>query len=244
MRIPRLYLDAPLQAHSRCTLDEPTAHHVARVLRMKTGQAVQLFDGRGREFQGVIASVEKRSVNVDLQEPIERNTESPLQIHLGQGISKGERMDFTLQKSVELGVTHITPLWTAYCQVNLDAKRVEKRMEHWRRVIISACEQCGRNVLPTLWPPQSLDQWIKQLPEQGLGLILDPQQPETMKSLSAPNGPVYLAIGPEGGLNEDEITLARKNGFHGLCLGPRILRTETAALAALAAMQLQWGDFR
>lgn len=244
MRNTRLYLDTRLVPGTEVELDERGAHHVARVLRMKPGAPLQLFDGRGNEADAHLASVEKRRVSARIEALLDRNAESPLRLVLGQGISRGERMDFTLQKSVELGVTRIVPLWTEHSQVQLDEKRLEKRMEHWRGVIISACEQSGRNVLPELTAPVRLSEWVAELNGEELGLLLDPLQSASLAELSAPVGLVRLLVGPEGGLSDGEAGCAREAGFVGVRLGPRILRTETAALATLAALQALWGDFR
>lgn len=244
MRITRLYLDTRLIPDTEVELDERGAHHVARVLRMKPGAPLRLFDGRGNEADACLARVEKRRVSASIETLLDRKVESPLQLALGQGISRGERMDFTLQKSVELGVTRIVPLWTEHSQVQLDEKRLEKRMEHWRGVIISACEQCGRNVLPELTTPVRLSEWVAELDGEELGLLLDPLQSASLADLSAPVGVVRLLVGPEGGLSDSEVRAAREAGFVGVRLGPRILRTETAALATLAALQALWGDFR
>lgn len=244
MRDTRLYLDAPLLPDTEMELDERGAHHVGRVLRMKTGARLRLFDGRGNEAEACLVSVEKRRVSARIGVLLDRAVESPLRLVLGQGISRGERMDFTLQKSVELGVSRIVPLWTEHSQVQLEGQRLDKRMEHWRGVIISACEQSGRNVLPELATPVRLSEWVAELDGEELGLLLDPLQSATLAELPAPGGVVRLLVGPEGGLSDSETGRAREAGFVGVRLGPRILRTETAALATLAALQALWGDFR
>lgn len=244
MRSTRLYLDIPLVPGTEVDLDERSAHHVARVLRMKAGMPVQLFDGRGKEAVVCLELVDKRRVRARIEALLDRAVESPLPLVLGQGISRGERMDFTLQKSVELGVQCIVPLWTEHSQVQLDAARLAKRMEHWRGIIISACEQCGRNVLPQLLLPMPLREWVGELASGETGLLLDPMQSTRLAALQAPAGTVRLLAGPEGGLSAAECQWAREAGFTGIALGPRILRTETAALAALAALQTLWGDFR
>ena len=244
MRITRLYLDSSLVPDTEVELDERSAHHVARVLRMKAGTPLQLFDGRGTEVLATLASADKRHVRVSIEAVLGSRSESPLRLVLGQGISKGERMDFTLQKSVELGVSCIVPLWTEHSQVQLDAARLAKRMEHWRGVIISACEQCGRAVLPDLQPPLKLPEWLGGRVAGDLGLLLDPGQSASLAGLKPPMGAVRLLIGPEGGLSDLERQWARNAGYAGIRLGPRVLRTETAALAALAALQTLWGDFR
>jgi 16S rRNA (uracil1498-N3)-methyltransferase len=244
VRITRLYLDSSLVPGTEVELDERSAHHVARVLRMKTGAPLQLFDGHGVEASARLASLDKRRVSALVEAVQHRTIESPLRLVLGQGISKGERMDFTLQKSVELGVACIVPLWTEHSQVQLDATRLAKRMDHWRGVVISACEQSGRSLLPELRAPMTLPEWLAEPINDDLGLLLDPGQATSLAGLQPPTGAVRLLVGPEGGLSEAERDMARNNGFTGVRLGPRILRTETAALAALAALQVLWGDFR
>jgi 16S rRNA (uracil1498-N3)-methyltransferase len=240
MRIPRIYQTQRLAENSRITLEEGAARHVARVLRLGPGTPLRLFDGRGGEYAATIVESDKREVNVAVGNFTEVEVESTLSLTLAQGISKGERMDFTIQKAVELGVQRIVPLQTERSVVNLKGERRDKKLEHWRGVIISACEQCGRNTLPELLPMQSLSSWLEK-PRQGSGLLLDHRADSTIDSLSRPDA-VTLLIGPEGGLSEGERQQARAAGYTGLRLGPRVLRTETAALTALAALQSRWGD--
>jgi 16S rRNA (uracil1498-N3)-methyltransferase len=240
MRIPRIYQTQRLAENSRITLEEGAARHVARVLRLGPGAPLRLFDGRGGEYAATIVESDKREVNVAVGNFTEVEVESTLSLTLAQGISKGERMDFTIQKAVELGVQRIVPLQTERSVVNLKGERRNKKLEHWRGVIISACEQCGRNTLPELLPMQSLSSWLEK-PRQGSGLLLDHRAGSTIDSLSRPDA-VTLLIGPEGGLSEGERQQARAAGYTGLRLGPRVLRTETAALTALAALQSRWGD--
>lgn len=240
MRIPRIYQTQRLAENSRITLEEGAARHVARVLRLGPGAPLRLFDGRGGEYAATIVESDKREVNVAVGNFTEVEVESTLSLTLAQGISKGERMDFTIQKAVELGVQRIVPLQTERSVVNLKGERRDKKLEHWRGVIISACEQCGRNTLPELLPMQSLSSWLEK-PRQGSGLLLDHRAGSTIDSLSRPDA-VTLLIGPEGGLSEGERQQARAAGYTGLRLGPRVLRTETAALTALAALQSRWGD--
>lgn len=240
MRIPRIYQAQRLVENSRITLEEGAARHVARVLRLGQGAPLRLFDGRGGEFAATIVESSKREVNVTVGEYSGAEVESPLGMTLAQGISKGERMDFTIQKAVELGVQRIVPLQTERSVVNLKGERRDKKLEHWRGVIISACEQCGRNTLPELLPMQSLCAWL-ETPLRGSGLLLDHRADSTIGSLSRPDA-LTLLIGPEGGLSEGERHAARAAGYTGLRLGPRVLRTETAALAALSALQSRWGD--
>ncbi|MFT3741740.1 MAG: 16S rRNA (uracil(1498)-N(3))-methyltransferase [Gammaproteobacteria bacterium] len=240
MRIPRVYLPETLQTGARFTLPEVSRQHLLRVLRLKTGNRLQVFDGQGNEYQAMLLDDKIGIIEIleDIPNPIQ---ESPLTIQLGQGISRGEKMDFTLQKAVELGVNVITPLFTVYSGVTLTAERLEKRMEHWQGVIQHACEQCGRAVMPELRPAMQLSQWLTNLQAE-LKLVLAPTGSHHLKQLSAAAS-VALLVGSEGGLHADEIQLAIRHQFVDVQLGPRILRTETAALAAVSALQTLWGDF-
>jgi 16S rRNA (uracil1498-N3)-methyltransferase len=212
------------------------------VLRLGPGAELILFDGHGGDYLATLAMIAKREVVAEVGEHRQRECESPLGVTLAQGVSKGERMDFTIQKAVELGVQQIVPLSTERSVVNLKGERLERKMVHWQGVIISACEQCGRNTLPRLMPMQTLSAWLSHR-VNGTGLLLDHRAEETVPSLKRPNE-VTMLIGPEGGLSERERESAYAAGYLGLRLGPRILRTETAALTALAALQSYWGDLR
>jgi 16S rRNA (uracil1498-N3)-methyltransferase len=240
MRIPRIFHPEPLEPDSRVTLDDSAARHVAKVLRLAEGSPLTLFDGSGGEYPASIVSVAKRSVEVQLGHRLDVEVESPLHITLAQGVSKGDRMDFTIQKAVELGVSRIVPLNTERSVVNLKGERLEKKLAHWKGVIISACEQCGRNSMPELLPLQPLPSWL-QSDANGTRLLLDHRATETVASLQ-PKGEITLLIGPEGGLSQKEREQAFFLGYTGLRLGPRVLRTETAALTALAALQSRFGD--
>lgn len=240
MRIPRIFHPDPLEPDSRVALDDSAARHVAKVLRLAEGSPLTLFDGSGGEYPASIVSVAKRSVEVQLGHRLDVEVESPLQITLAQGVSKGDRMDFTIQKAVELGVSRIVPLNTERSVVNLKGERLERKLAHWKGVIISACEQCGRNSMPELLPLQPLHSWL-QSDANGTRLLLDHRATETVASLQ-PKGEITLLIGPEGGLSQKEREQAFSLGYTGLRLGPRVLRTETAALTALAALQSRFGD--
>ncbi len=243
MRTIRIFHPSPITAHSSVQLCDSAAGHVARVLRLQAGDPIELFDGRGGAYRAELSSVDKRVVSAAILEHIDTECESPLPIHLGQAVSRGDKMDFTIQKSVELGVTEITPLLSERCGVKLDAKRWAKKLEHWQQVAISACEQCGRNRIPLLHPPLSLSEWLAQ-PHTQLALTLHPRQATPLASLTdIPADGVRLLVGPEGGLTDEEISAALASGFRTTLLGPRILRTETAALAAIAALQVRFGDF-
>ena len=240
MRIPRIYHSSAVALNQEFALDDEAANHVGRVLRMQAGAELQLFNGDGLNYQAQIIESGKKQVRVKVISSQSNPVESPLRIHLGQGISRGDRMDFAIQKAVELGVTEITPLFTERCGVKLDAERLQKRTEQWQKIAISACEQSGRSVVPTVHVAQNLDKWLAQ-PTEDLRLTLDPWAKDTIKTLT-PVQAVRLVIGPEGGFSDREITLTTQAGFVAVQLGPRVLRTETAALTAISALQLQMGD--
>ena len=239
MRLSRFFIDAPLSlgAHE---LPEAQAHYIGRVLRMAEGDAVQVFDGSGQEFRGTLAEVGKKRVLVQLNEQFAGQVESPLRIHLGQGLSRGERMDWAIQKATELGVNEITPIFSERCEVRLKDERADKRLLHWRQVAISACEQCGRSTVPVIHPPLLLADWLKQA-EAELKLVLHPVA-EPLVSHARPQTLAFL-IGPEGGLSDAEVEQAKTAAYHAARLGPRVLRTETAPVVALAVAQQLWGDF-
>ena len=241
MRITRIFHDGELSTASQYSLSSEAANHLFRVLRMQTGQTLHLFNGLGGEYVAQISEISKKGVLVTTTEKLENECESPLAIHLGQGISRGEKMDLTIQKATELGVAEITPLLTERCGVKLNAERWEKKCQHWQKVAISACEQSGRNRIPVVHPPQPLAQWLAENSD-ALCLNLHPRAQYSIKTLPTPQHGVRLLIGPEGGLSPDEIELASQNHFEGIRLGPRVLRTETGALAAIAALQAQFGD--
>lgn len=239
MRLSRFFIDAPLSLGQHA-LPEAQAHYIGRVLRHAAGDAVQLFDGSGQEFLGELIEVGKKTVRVELRESFAGLAESPLAIHLGQGLSRGERMDWAIQKATELGATEITPIISERCEVRLKDERTDKRMAHWRQIAISACEQCGRSVLPLIHPPIALAGWLQQI-EAELKLVLHPiAQPWASH---APPRSLAMLIGPEGGLTEAEVEQAQGAGFHAARLGPRVLRTETAPVVALSVAQQLWGDF-
>jgi len=239
MRLSRFFIDAPLSLGQH-ELPEAQAHYIGRVLRHAVGDAVQLFDGSGQEYRGELIEVGKKSVRVELTEQFSGLGESPLRVHLGQGLSRGERMDWAIQKATELGAAEITPIVSERCEVRLKDERADKRMSHWRQVAISACEQCGRSVLPQINPPQLLADWLTQV-EAELKLVLHPVA-SPLQSHAKP-GTLAFLIGPEGGLSEAEVQRATDSGFHPARLGPRVLRTETAPVVALAVAQQLWGDF-
>ena len=242
MATTRIYVDLDLTTGETFELPEAAGHHVARVLRMKIDDSLILFNGQGGEYNSQIPSLHKSKVQVEIISFDDIERESSIQIELFQGLSKGEKMDFTIQKAVELGVNKIVPLITTYSNVKLDPKRLEKKLEHWRKVIISACEQCGRNKIPELGNVTKLDDGITES-EADLKLILAPDAEETLSNLTDKPETISIVIGPEGGLSRSEIESLTKNGYIGIQLGSRILRTETAALATIAALQNQLGDY-
>lgn len=244
MRIPRIYLPRPLASGDDVALDEAAARHVIRVLRLKPGAPLMVFNGEGEEYRATVTAADPRSAQLRIEAPVERTSESPLQVTLAQGVSRGERMDYTLQKAVELGVAHIVPLITERCQVRLEGERRERRRRHWLGVIAGAAEQSGRTCLPGLAQIESLPDWLAEVagPDDDYRLVLDPTAAQGLSDLGRTARTVTLLIGPEGGLSGAEVAGARRAGFEPIRLGPRVLRTETAAVAALAAIQSLWGD--
>ncbi|GMR07284.1 MAG: 16S rRNA (uracil(1498)-N(3))-methyltransferase [Gammaproteobacteria bacterium] len=241
MRIPRIFLEASLSAESTVNLSDDAITHIIRVLRLKAGASLIVFNGEGGEYMAVLDSTDRRHATITISRHLNRNPESPLRVQLAQGISKGERMDYTIQKSVELGISRIIPIFTQRSVVNLQGQRLHKRRQHWQGVVQSACEQCGRNLLPEVASPQQFDEWITTT-DSGMKLLLDPESSMHINDLHTPDGVITLLVGPEGGLGNSEREQARDCGFTGISLGPRILRTETAALTALAVMHSLWGD--
>nr|WP_086940307.1 16S rRNA (uracil(1498)-N(3))-methyltransferase [Thaumasiovibrio occultus] len=241
MRVPRIYHPELLPAQGKVMLDEDAANHVGRVLRMQAGQAVLLFDGSDAEFPAVITNASKKHVEVEIQERVENSLESPLDLHLGQVVSRGEKMEFTIQKSVELGVNTITPLISERCGVKLNADRFDKKLQQWQKIAIAACEQSGRNRVPEIRPIMSLEAWCAE-DYDGLKLNLHPRAPYSINTLPGPVTKVKLLIGPEGGLSAEEIAMTETHQFEETLLGPRVLRTETAALTAITALQVRFGD--
>ncbi len=241
MRVSRLYTTATLSTGKTIELDEDNGHYVRTVLRLKKDTDIILFNGNGGEYLGSISEVSRKAVLIDIKQWIERNVESPLIVTLGLGISRGDRMDFTVQKAVELGVNHITPLLTEHCVVQLKGEKRPQRLLHWQKIAQHAAEQSGRTLVPPLIDIHHLQHWVGQ--QQGLKVFLDPYATTSLAELSPINGQVTLLTGPEGGFTDQERELAKAAGFIPVSMGKRILRTETASLAALAAVQMLWGDF-
>ncbi|OOE38947.1 16S rRNA (uracil(1498)-N(3))-methyltransferase [Salinivibrio kushneri] len=241
MRIPRIYHPAPLPEQGTVILSDEAANHLGRVLRMQAEQPILLFDGSGAQFPATLTQVSKKQVSATITARESYSVESPLDFELGQVISRGEKMEFTIQKSVELGVNTITPLFSARCGVKLNAERLEKKRQQWQKIAIGACEQSGRNVVPTINPVINLDAWCQQTFE-GLKLNLHPRASYSINTLPDAPQKLRLLIGPEGGLSDDEIAMTREHNFEEILLGPRVLRTETAALTAITALQVRFGD--
>lgn len=244
MQRHRIYTDQPLQPGTELVLEAGAARHLVQVLRLKAGAGITLFNGDGHDYSACLIEVSRRTTLARVEGRLEPAEAPPaLRIELALGISKGERMDFAIQKAVELGVTAITPLITERCVVRLPGDRQEKRLNHWQQVLIAACEQSGRRHVPALNPVLKLDDWLRSGTARS-GLLLDHRAGQALHQLQPPKGEVTLLIGPEGGLSTTERTQAVAAGFTGVRLGPRVLRTETAPLAAIAAIQTLWGDFR
>jgi 16S rRNA (uracil1498-N3)-methyltransferase len=242
VRLTRVYVEAALASGSQCRIDGSAANHIVRVLRLDVGAAVTLFDGTGGEYAARIQSLRKDAVLVEVGAHAATERESPLDVTLAQGISRGERMDWVIQKATELGVRCIIPLMTSRSVVRLDARQAEKKSQHWRGISIAACEQCGRNRLPELTPPRELQEFLaSQAPKDAMRLLLAPAGDLRIGDIKALEK-IILLIGPEGGLAPEEASAALARGYLGVRLGPRILRTETAAIAALAALQQAFGD--
>ena len=243
MRIPRIYIDQDLRPGREVRLPDQAGEHVARVLRLDRGAPLILFNGDGCEFDATLASLAKHAVTAQIQSVREVDRESPLKLTLAQGIARGEKMDWILQKATELGVARIVPIVTERTEVKLDEERTGRRMAHWTQVVAGACEQSGRTRLPALEAPQRMDRWLAALADTAaLRLALLPEGDVTLRQFPQMENGAILAVGPEGGFSENDIALLKQVGFHGLRLGPRILRTETAGLAALAALQAMAGD--
>jgi len=241
MRIPRIYHPSTLKNEQTISLTDDVANHVGRVLRMSIGDKLELFDGSNTIFDAEIIAVSKKSVNVKINQSQFSDKESPLHLHLGQVISRGEKMEFTIQKSVELGVNVITPLLSERCGVKLDAERMNKKRQQWQKIAIAACEQCGRNQIPVINEVQSLEFWCMET-DNGLKLNLHPRATHSINTLPDDIKQIRLLIGPEGGLSAQEIEMTAHYGFTDILLGPRVLRTETAALTAITALQTRFGD--
>ena len=240
--MPRFYLADALQPGQNISLPENVIRHL-HVLRVREGEEITLFNGNGHSYPTRLLSLAKRQAVAEVLSEQTVDNESPLAISLIQAVSSGERMDFTLQKSVEMGVTEIFPVTSARSIVKLSGERAEKRQERWQEIVIAACEQCGRNRIPTVHPLLPLSQRLQQLPQSDVRLLMGLHHPTSLKAIQPAPQRITLMIGPEGGWSPEEEAAAFQTGFQSILLGKRELRTETAALAAIAAMQTLWGDF-
>ena len=241
MRLTRSHVDAPLQVGDEITLPDDVAAHLLRVLRLQQGDACVLFDGSGHDYEARITAIAKREARAQVLSARRVDNESPLRITLLQGIARGEKMDWILQKATELGVARILPVSSDRSEVKLDAQRADKRLAHWRGIVVSACEQSGRAVVPDVVAPQALAQAASS--RTGRGFILDPFAEASLAALQAAAlRECTIAIGPEGGWSPRDREHLLAAGFEGLRLGPRVLRTETAGIAAIAALQARFGD--
>lgn len=242
MRVPRIYQAiAPLQLGQIYQLDDEAAAHIGRVLRMSEGEHIALFNGDGNDYLAQITQASKKNITVTIISGEENASESGLHLHLGQVISRGDRMEFTIQKSVELGVNTITPLFSERCGVKLTGERLDKKIQQWQKIVISACEQSGRSIVPEVRPAMNVADWCQE-PSQALKLNLHPRAAHGINGLTLPIPRVRLLIGPEGGLSSEEIMMTERCDFTDVLLGPRVLRTETASLTAITALQLTFGD--
>ena len=240
MQTPRIYQDTPIAQSVQ--LGPQAMQHVVKVLRLTTGDSIILFNGDNHEYFGELEILDKRTALVHIKNKILHDRESPLKIHLAQGIARGAKMDLIIQKAVELGVNEITPVFTKRCNVKLEQERGEKRLVHWQSVAISAAEQCGRNHITIIHPPMDLSEYLNHIPEHVQRFVLSHRAQQKLKDLSLVAKQITLLIGPEGGLAPEELLLAQTHHFIPILLGPRILRTETAALVAVSLLQAQLGD--
>jgi len=238
MRSHRFYTAIELLENSSLDLPPDAAHHCAQVLRYKIGDALTIFNGDGFDYHAQIEQIEKKKCRVKISQRYHPKNESPLKIHLVQGIARGDKMDLIIQKSIELGVTEITPLFSERCNVKLDGKRLDKKLNHWKNVIISACEQSGRAVIPALNAPLAVEQ-LNSIQDDLI--YLEPTATQSIKEIAIENS-ATLVIGPEGGFSEKDLQKLNSVNAHGVTIGPRILRTETAGLSAVSILQSLFGD--
>ena len=245
MSTPRLFSPIQLRANAMLSFDAEQAHYVGRVLRLRAGDALTVFDGSGGEYSATVGKVTKRQLILNVGDHDSRNTESPLRIRLVQGVSKGEKMDIVVQKATELGVHRISPVLTDFSVVKLEPDRAVKRRDHWQKIARSACEQCKRNIVPLIDAPQSLVDWFADNADgDEMQLMLRADAADAMPAIDMPGSELTILVGPEGGFSEAEHERAAAAGLRAVRLGPRVMRTETAALAAISIAQATWGDCR
>ncbi|MBA2648313.1 MAG: 16S rRNA (uracil(1498)-N(3))-methyltransferase [Legionella sp.] len=241
MRTVRIFQVGLYQPGQQLQLTPEASHHVGQVLRMQIGDSLTLFCGDNQEFSARIYALQKKQVVVQIESSTEVDRESPLNIHLAQAISKGDRMDFVMQKAVELGVTSISPIISQHCAVRLNTEKSEKKVHLWQVIAIAACEQSGRNCVPQVHNAMTFDSYIKDC-EGELKLILNPEATKSWRDFAIKKQPIQLLVGPEGGFSLEETTMALAQGFQSISLGPRILRTETAAISMISILQALGGD--
>ena len=242
MRVSRLYISENLNVGQHIELDDDSGHYLKTVLRLKKDAKIILFNGLGGEYGCTLLEVSRKTVRVSIDEKIERSVESSLNVSIGMGISRGDRMDMAIQKSVELGVNRITPLITTRCNVVIKAEKAEQKLKHWQKIAQHAAEQSGRTIIPSIEPIAEFSSWLNPL-NDALGLFLDPYASTAIGKLKPETQKIILLTGSEGGFTEQEKQIALSYGFIAVCMGARVLRTETASIAALAAVQTLWGDF-
>jgi 16S rRNA (uracil1498-N3)-methyltransferase len=242
MRLTRVFVDGDLSAGQRLTIEGSAGNHIVRVLRSRVGDELTLFNGRGGEYGASIEEIRRDTVQVSVREHRNDERESAFDLTLAQGISRGERMDWVVQKATELGVTRIVPLFTERSVVHLDEKQAAKKVQHWRGIAVSACEQCGRNVVPEIAAPVGLYGLLENPVGKGVSLLLSPAAEQRIVDISGSPAGATVLIGPEGGLAQVEHDAALRSGFTAVRMGPRVLRTETAAVCALTLLQQKFGD--
>jgi 16S rRNA (uracil1498-N3)-methyltransferase len=243
VRLTRVHVTENMQSGTRIAVEGTAANHITRVLRLRAGQPLTLFNGNGAEYAATILELHRDAVVVEVGQEQAMNRESPLPLTLAQGISRGGRMDWILQKATELGGSRIVPVFTERSVVRLDAKQAERKLQHWRAIAIAACEQCGRNTVPEIAPPTDVFEYLGHgVAPHTTRLLLSPTSDVSMDEVGVSTAGVTVLIGPEGGLTETEQEVALRSGFTSVRMGPRVLRTETAAIAALTILQHRFGD--
>jgi 16S rRNA (uracil1498-N3)-methyltransferase len=244
MRLTRIHVEGPLAEGAELELPAPGAYHVARVLRLRPGAPLVVFDGSGGDWQAEVIAVDGGTVVVRLDARLAGTRESPLEIALVQGLSRSDRMDWALQKAVELGVATIAPVLTARSVVRLDDAQARRKLGHWRGIVIAACEQCGRSKVPVVLAPRPLREHFSQTARASTRLVLAPGSAASLAGIANVARRAELLVGPEGGLDEEEIAAAERAGYLPVRVGPRTLRTETASIVALTILQALWGDLQ
>ncbi len=243
MRKIRIYTPQPIPTNQVCELEKNASHHLLNVLRLESGASVILFNGDGSDYHGKLIDTNKQHCQIMIDRKMINHCHSPANISLIQCIAKGDRMDQVIQKSTELGVNRLYPVYSRYCNIKLDAKRANRKLEHWKQIAIHACEQCGRAVLPTITALNSLEKTLEQMDTTAIMIIANPTANKNISQLDTSATEFIILVGPEGGFSENELKLARLSGFEDISIGPRILRTETAPLAIISILQAKFGDY-